>query len=196
MAKAAGINVQSVNVDDGGFDTKYTLVLVQGPLNPAAYDHFQSMVDAKHRTPQIEYDEATHSIHVGMLDESRSVEQAADDLVKAVLAEDGLPSQEMPISFTRIENGQAIHINGLQVGTNTVRRDYVKSKPTSRLRDKVANVWSVDFDGKALQTVFPAIQQQDLVRCFRSSSRDIRRLAAGDIQHMIQSLPSSTDLPA
>ena len=109
--------------------------------------------------------------------------------VSKILGED--ESSGLPVQFKRIENGQAILINGVVVGTNTSRRDWVKSKPTSRLRDKVANVWSVDFDGKALKTVFPHVQDHELAQYFRSSSRDTRRLTAGDIQHMISRLPQS-----
>lgn len=90
------------------------------------------------------------------------------------------------VSLKKIENGFAIFIDGQICGNNAVRKDYVKAKPTDRIRTKRANVWSDNWDQEALRRVFPHIDAATVRRVFSDSQSCTRRLDASDVESLIR----------
>lgn len=80
-------------------------------------------------------------------------------------------------------------INGNKVGELKVKRDWVKSKSSSRIRDKMANVWSRTFDKSAVEKALGlpegTISREDPYSPFKDSYSDIRKSDVNDIHYEI-----------
>jgi len=113
-----------------------------------------------------------------------------DCIAEYVTESEGLTSGGEDIKFKKIENGYDVLINGIVVAKNTVRKDYVKSKPTSTIRDKIANVWSITWDIKSLEKALNlptnSLNSFDQYSPFKDQTSNTRKLDSRDILDMIQ----------